>query len=290
MQHVSKGPARLGSAELSEVTANLSAAFLEKHRNRNFFLYIHTIECHDPYAPPEDFAKTFVSGTEEPSNIDVYDAEIRWADENLEQLASKLEELGLEKNTVLIVTSDHGEAFEEHEGMTKHGGKPYNELLHVPLIMRCPGFLPVGRVFNENLQMIDLTPTILDLMGAPLEEQFQGESLLPLILDGDSENFTDRTVYCYGRAIRAAIDGHWKLIYETGTRSIKLYDLRTDFGETRNLALENRSVAESIMAKMSEYLTEQQKLGAQIVKERDSATVRIDQDKIEQLEALGYLH
>jgi arylsulfatase A-like enzyme len=264
-------------------------AFLETHADRKFFMYVHTVEPHYPYSPPEQLARLFASPGQDPTDVDLYDAEIAYADSNLGKLVSKLKELGIYGNTLLIVTADHGEAFGEHEGIFKHSEKPYNELIHIPLIMNLPGLLPTGKVVKQNVQLIDIAPTILDMVNIQGNEQFQGMSLLPLITGGPREAFESRTVYAVGKGVTAAIRDDWKLLYSQD--KVNLYDLSTDPGETKNVASENASVVKSLEEELSSHQALQKRLAEQIRGSRPDEDTLLDVDPraIERLKALGYL-
>ncbi len=266
-----------------------ATGFLERCKDRNFFLYVHTIEPHDPYRPPTRLVDLFSPQGKEPADVDLYDAEIMHADSNLALLISKLKELGMYDDTLLIITADHGEAFREHEGITLHGSKPYNELIHIPLIVRLPGAVPGGRVVDHNVQLIDIAPTILDALNIHGNEQFQGMSLLPLITGGAADAFESRTVYSAGKGVTAAIRRDWKLMRSQD--GLSLYDLSTDFGETKSVAIENESIVRSLEEELSNYLAVQERIARQIRASTPDGEVPLDVDPraIEQLKALGYL-
>jgi len=266
-----------------------STAFLENCRDRSFFLYIHTVEPHWPYKPPEEFVRLFVPPGEDPENVDLYDAEIVRADSNIGLFISKLKELGMYDDTLLIITADHGEAFGEHEGIFKHADKPYNELIHIPLIMHLPGLLPTGKVVEQNVQLLDIAPTILDVLSIQRNEQFQGMSLLPLITGGPREALESRTVYAVGKGVTATIRDDWKLLKDQDKAS--LYDLSTDPGETKNVADENAPVVNSLEEELARHQALQEKLAQQMRGSRAEEDVALDVDPraIERLKALGYL-
>jgi arylsulfatase A-like enzyme len=266
-----------------------AAAFLEKHADRKVFLYVHTVEPHWQYKPPEEFVRRFVPAGQDPEDLDLYDGEIVRADSNLELLISNLKKLGICENTLLIVTADHGEAFGEHEGMLKHGEKPYNELIHIPLIMHLPGSLPAGEVVENNVQLIDIAPTILDILNIQGNEQFQGMSLLPLVTGGPPDAGVNRTVYATGKGVTAAIRDDWKLMHSQNR--VSLYDLSTDPGETQNVASENPSIVKSLEEELSSHKALQEKLAQQMrgARTEEDVSVEVDPRAIERLKALGYL-
>lgn len=264
--------------------------FLEMHKDRNFFLYVHTLEPHAPYAPPDQFANKFVMPGQNPAEIDLYDGEVLYADANLKRFISALKDAGVYDDTLLLVTSDHGEAFREHEGMTEHGGKPYNELIHIPLIMHLPGFQPKVNVVEQNVGLIDVGPTILDVLGVSPPDQFQGASLLPLVGGEVFGVFDDRRIYSRARGgdSMSVIDGNWKLLFSDSGKP-KLFNLAVDFGETKNLADTNEPLVTRLLDEAKVYAASQEKIGKAIRGGAEEGSVKLDQRTIEQLKRLGYI-
>lgn len=115
-----------------------------------------------------------------------YDGSIRAMDVEMGRLVERLHGLGLDERTLLVFTSDHGEEFFDH-GQMFHGQTVYGELARVPLVMRWPGVIPMDRVVDETVQLIDIMPTLLELTGLPPVDGVQGQSLVPLLAGGGSE-------------------------------------------------------------------------------------------------------
>ncbi len=239
-----------------EIT-NKAILCLENHRDR-YFLWLHYMDVHNPYAPEPKYLNQFctqlisrremkflwqkmlnkpgeVSQSELEILINLYDGEISYTDEIIGWLLHRLE------NTMVIVTADHGDEFGEH-GRFGHN-TVYDELLHVPLIMAGPG-IEGGVVIKNQVSLIDLAPTITDLVGIENPRSFQGESLLPT-LEGQNNAGTGTisTYVClFGLRQRniAYRTPDWKYIL---TESLdeghmlreELYDLENDPGETNNL-------------------------------------------------------
>jgi arylsulfatase A-like enzyme len=147
-------------------------AWLAQHPDEQFFLFVHTYQPHFPYTPPAryraDPSPRMVRSPAVPAAMyatydpDLYDAEVRYTDDSLAPLFAALEDLGLARETVVIVTSDHGEAFGEH-GRFLHGDQLYEEDLRVPLIWWAPGRIPPGRRLPAVASLADVVPTVLDL-------------------------------------------------------------------------------------------------------------------------------
>src|SRR5262249_44615780 len=157
---------------------------------------------------------------------------------------------GQAADTAVVVFSDHGEAFGEHrfggERMFFHGQTLYDELLRVPLMIRVPGVKP--RVVAENVMLIDLGPTLLDLVKAPIPPSMHGRSLLPAML---GEPPRKELVYAellpapsWNHQWRVLVDGKWKLIQKLSENTTELYDLSTDPTEQRNLAATHKDEVE----------------------------------------------
>jgi len=178
-----------------------------------------------------------------------YTLEVRWIDAVLGGLIDLLESRSLWDDTILVVTSDHGEGFWEHERLL-HGHTPYEEQIRVPLLVRAPPALgfPVGRR-TEPVGLIDLMPTLLELAGLPIPEHCRGESLLEalrgredaeraLLVDTGRERAlrTRDAKLLVRRGNGRRGDGHRGVDDEGGTPAVEFYDLAADPGESRNLA------------------------------------------------------
>jgi choline-sulfatase len=185
-----------------------AAGWLESEWKRDapFFLYLHTVEPHAPYTPPAPFRQRFApqvhderltrmnvfrrldEGTLAPTPelrqnlLDLYDAEIATSDAAFGELIDLLARRGLWEDTVVVFVSDHGEELYEHGGW-QHGKTLHTEMLDVPLIVHAPG-APDARTVQRQVQQVDVTPTILDLLGLPVPAVVEGHSLAPWILGG----------------------------------------------------------------------------------------------------------
>jgi len=170
-----------------------------------FFLFLHLIDPHSPYTPPSDFADKFNRGytgdvkpypvdTKNKFNapgfrsyplspedlthlIDLYDAEIASTDSEINSFLSGLDALDLRSSTILVVTSDHGEEFHDHDGL-EHGETLYEEQLRVPLIITGPGVEARGGTFDKLVRHMDIAPIILGLSGLRKPPAFMGEDLM----------------------------------------------------------------------------------------------------------------
>jgi len=199
-----------------------------------FFAYLHLLDVHWPYEPPDEAARLLGIASGRPADdrslrdavneghVDLtpaqleqivrrYDAEIRGVDTALGTLFDSLERLGND-DLIVVLTSDHGEAFLEH-GYLGHGSDLYEESVRVPLTVRLPGSRKAGTVVDLAVSTLDIMPTLLDLAGCP-EEEAEGRSLLPLFEGGRSK--PDRPAFAevrHGNTERQALWSRgWKLI------------------------------------------------------------------------------
>lgn len=274
-------------------------------RQRPFFLFLHTYAVHCPYNPPAPYDTMFTSAGALPIDSDKcnryyneqddftekhalylsdrYDGSIRYLDTQLEQFFAWLKEDKLFDDTIIIVTSDHGEEFFEH-GRIGHKKSLYRELISIPLIIGGPGIKP-QRV-PESVSNVDIFPTILELLGLPPSKQPEGHSLHAL-LHGQQEIFS-RPPYQYselhhGGKLRSLFDPsseHYILDLKNGES--KLFNSVAD-------PLEHKDVA----AAMSDRIIEWKGILERITKglvERPTGTVDpATKEQLEQLKTLGYL-
>lgn len=170
--------------------------------------------------------------------IAAYDSEIRYADEQIGRLISTLKSRGMYDDSIIIITSDHGENMVEHDTYFTHGNNLYNSLLRVPLLIKFPGQTSTKKVAG-NVRTIDILPTALDYDGIDAPD-IDGKSLLPVINDGNVD-FAERPVISY-RVDLAAQGARSVSVVKDGYKLIKnpvgpeFYNLAADKDETYNLA------------------------------------------------------
>ena len=259
--------------------------FLRQVGGQRFFLYVHYMDPHDRYDPPADFARF---GTAEPH--DRYLGEILYADDQIARLLREVDALGLRQNTLVVFIADHGEAFMEH-GFRVHGNTLHAEEVNVPLILRLPGRLPAGRRVTAQVRSIDAHATVLDLMGFATPRHLEGESLVSLAVDpaADAPPPADRVAISERRECFAGktplysiSDGRYKLILNGLAGKQMLYDVRTDPGEARNLAVGLPDVTRSMARRLAQFARERRAPAGDV-------EVNMSEETKRRLRALGYL-
>ncbi len=300
-------------------------AFLREIGSSPFFLYLHLADPHDPYTPPRDSplfpsqpltptAELFYQQPVKPKAketpvldrmklgllplddlthrqmIDLYDAEIGTADEQVGRILAGLVEAGLSEETVVFLTSDHGEEFWDHGGLG-HGQSHYQELLHVPLIAAGPGI--ERRRLAQPVSLIDLVPTIMDLAGLEAGG-LPGRSLRTVLT---SRRRKPAAVPVYSESLmRMDFHGDPLLLRSVRTRDLKLvldfrferkllFDLAADPGEQKNLGGEASGRRRQLLETLIQAHTANLSAGRRIT----AVAAEIPEDLEARLRALGYV-
>jgi hypothetical protein len=215
-------PSTKGKWSTGEDIMRAIEARLRRHDEGPLFLFFHDLDPHSPFD---------LGSVKKGSGREKYLSEIKLVDERIGQLRRSLEELGLTERTILIFSSDHGEGFGEH-GTSFHGGNLYDEQLDVPLLILHPQAPP--REVDEPVTLMDLGPTILDLMGLSTPAYFMGQSLVPY-LAGKTPTLT-RPIIAEGRLKQAMVlPNGLKLIRNKREKTFEIYDLNKDPKELDNL-------------------------------------------------------
>jgi arylsulfatase A-like enzyme len=226
--------------------------WIAEHREAPFFVFLHTYQVHGPYTPPPGFDlwKTYrKDGEERPITAETpgeirdryaYAGEVRYTDSQVGRLLDGLVSLGEAERTLVIITSDHGESFRYREGLLGHGWNVFDDTLRVPLIMRAPGLVPAGRRVAPPVSLVDITPTVLDLVEVPVPPTVEGRSLVPLFRDGGAPGFADRPVFAEVRIqtkrLVAIQQGPRKWIMDANAGGGRVYQPADDPAEERDLA------------------------------------------------------
>jgi len=241
--------------DTGELVTNEATKWLDRRaqsgERQPFFMWLHYFDPHEIYRdkPEYDFGS---------QDIDRYDEEIRYTDAQIERLFQVIEALPISKNTYVIIHSDHGEAFGDH-GKTHHGQSLYNEEVRVPLLIIGPG-LPQRRI-KTPVSLIDVTPTVLDLVGVePSPPEPRGVSLLSYATQVNTphppvviEMLKDST----HASRRALIAWPWKLHYSLKYQRYKLYDLSKDPTEEVDRSSASVRAVDRLMRRLKRFLSEE---------------------------------
>ncbi len=284
--HEMRGPPRSFRIDGTDIDAVMSALeFLRTYRDDRWFLYLHLMDVHQYVSGPE----TTVFGA---GYLDAYDNSILWTDRQLMLVVGELQELDILDRTLIVIASDHGEAFGEH-GSEGHARNLYQEVIHTPWVMSFPFRLPSPLVVKNETENVDLWPTVLDLLGLPPLETADGRSRVPELkgqwnpperdlgfaqLDRHWAKLEDGPA-----PMLAARDGHfWLIRHLDDPEHQELYDLAGDPGELSNIAEEEPAIVARMRDQMDRYLDAEVPWGG------GAPEVDIDDLQLRQLRALGY--
>ncbi|MBC8328984.1 MAG: sulfatase [Planctomycetes bacterium] len=252
-------------AETAVQVVDQAIAWLEKgdRHQQPFFLFLHLWDPHYDYQPPADYAQRFHPGWQgmdgvdfyknwkagreySPDEVDhakaLYDAEIRYTDDHIARLYAQLEAWGIADQVILAIVSDHGDEFYEHQ-LIGHHKTLYQEIVHVPMVLRAPGLAPAGRRLKGTAAIYDLAPTLLDLAGLEPWPDRTGKSLRPMWTGDDA----DRTVVFQlehpGRKVflKGWRQGKDKVLFQWQPRKESyrwVFDLAADPGEFKPTVLQ----------------------------------------------------
>lgn len=291
--------------------------WVRKNHDNKFFLFVHYFDIHYPYDPPDGYAHMFHKDDYDGriygigKSLDflqpqptaeqisqtraLYDGEIAYTDDQFRRLISLLDDYKLMDRTIVVVFADHGEGFGEHK-LFAHGNSLYQELMHIPAMIRFPGGDHAGKRIKGITRTIDILPTVLDYLEADTEEALQGVSLMPEIKSGVNRDllfFSDGIRYA--SCLRA---GDWKMInnYIMEEEVIKLiggrkpeyelYNLKDDPAESKIVTDENPEKVAELKEIIKKFWTINKKWKKGFVMGRSG---EIDEDVLKGLRQLGYI-
>jgi arylsulfatase A-like enzyme len=272
-----------------------------------FFLFMHFFDAHHSYdLTPDKYMKMFKTDPElvkilETRNqnpkhklkINKYDASIRYLDEELSRFREFLELAGIYDNCLIIITADHGEGLGEH-GWFYHGLYVYEEQMHVPLIIRFPQGVHAGKRIEALVDLVDITPTILDFSELPPIKDARGKSLLPLV-KGEVNSIRDYEYFerrwykkknrrggkNWAQGEKFGVRGdRWKYIWASNEPE-ELYDLEADPHELKNIAPAHPEEVSTLKEEMEKYWV--------LVDKGEIKPQKLDKETRKELKALGYL-
>jgi arylsulfatase A-like enzyme len=223
--------------------------------------------------------------------IDRYDGEIAQNDHSIEMLAGKMKDLGILDRSLVVVASDHGEEFLEH-GFGAHGQSLYSELIHTVLLFWSPVLLPQSGRVAGPVQLVDIQPTILDLLGLKPPGGIEGRTLLPLMRAGQPGSTAPAMSTKLALPSATADSGVPEyLIYRPQAarahmKEIELFDHRTDPGDRSDVAAQHPDVVARMKDELRNWMTQESAVKERVGK---SGERTLDNATIQRLRSLGYL-
>ena len=264
------------SERRGDKVADAFIGWLEGNAGSRFFSWVHFFDPHMPHDPPSPYKEEF--------SKDLYDGEVAFMDHELGRVIDALRAKNVLDRTLIVVAGDHGEALGEKEELD-HGIFIYDGTMKVPLIFYADKRLPGGLIVDSRVRLIDVMPSILDMLGVPVNREVQGTSLLPYIegkKDGDLtcylESYYPPETFGWSELV-GIIDGDWKFI--RAPRS-ELYNLKTDAKEEKDLVSREARTAALLNRKLEEII----KAGTSKTKPGRRTLSREEEDR---LRSLGYI-
>jgi arylsulfatase A-like enzyme/tetratricopeptide (TPR) repeat protein len=256
--------------------------WFEKNYQKKFFSWIHLYDPHTPYEPPEPYKTRFSKW-----QWGLYDGEIAYVDKLIGNVLDKLIEKDVLERTLIVIVGDHGESLGQHKE-NAHGFFIYDVATSVPLIIHFPSQNLRANKVNARVETIDIMPTLLQILGLPLPSEVQGESLLPLILDKNS----DQESFAYSESYYPRYHYGWselKSIQNSRYKYIQaprpeLYDIVNDPNELTNIYGQKIRVGKQFEEKLNSLL---EKMSAEGIEEKGPQ--KLDEEAMEKLMALGYV-
>lgn len=280
--------AQFSNSEDQEMFARLEGWSDELGKQKKYFLYIHFNDCHAPYLRRAPWFEK--KNTPRETKISAYDSEISCVDDKIRRLA---ERCGWDKDTLIIVTADHGEEFREHGGIG-HGRTLYAEVINVPMLFVFPDGRFAGKKIGTHVISLDILPTLREYIGGKRGPAEEGMDLMPL-LRGREKKAAERCLFShllfqnragFQKLHRAAIDGEWKHVFVDGgpKKSLReLFHLKNDPGDRNDVLKDHSAAADRLARRCLEFEN-----GAKTF----SATARkvdLSEKKREELRTLGYV-
>jgi arylsulfatase A-like enzyme/cytochrome c-type biogenesis protein CcmH/NrfG len=247
-------------------TLKLSRDWLRSVKEKPFFFFFHIYEPHTPYAPPEPYASRYPLR---------YDGEIASADHVVGELIDELKSLGVYDRAVVVLLSDHGEGLNDH-GEEEHGVLLYNEAIHVPLIVKLPKAQKAGGTTARPVELLDVAPTVLGLLGLETPKLMPGVSLLAESVPPRriySETFYPRLHFGWNELFSLIDENHH---YIEGPDP-ELYDRNKDPGEKTNVLRDERRVYGTMRKDLEAY------------DRRLAPPAAVDEETRQAMQSLGYI-
>lgn len=276
----------------ADATTRQALAWLGgRPQGRPFFLWVHYFDPHTPYEAPADYRFPAPAEGSAASGdralAAAYDGEVRFADAELGRLVQELESRHLAEDTLVVVTSDHGEGLGQH-GVAEHGSVVYEEATRVPLVFRWKGRLAAGLRWAGPVELLDVLPSVAELLGAGPLAAVQGLSLAPVAtgarraVDAPRPVFLQREWQGRGGELFGVRDRDHKYVERRNAARVlrrELYDLASDPGELRDVAAQQAQRAEQLARLLEAWRTRVARAPRQ----------KVDPESVEGLRALGYV-
>lgn len=292
-------------------TTDAAIQWMTEHADKPFFAMVHYFDPHLTYSPPSEYRRRFADPQDRASdeilfgkrrdmvelrmgkrNVadlpikrmeKLYDGEIAYMDSQIARLIQWLRDMGLMDHTIVVLTSDHGEEFLEHQGY-EHGHTLYDELLHVPLVF-LGADVPGGVTVSRTVGLMDVAPTLLHLAGLQVPDSFRGQRLTPAF---EGAPLLDRAILSEGNmwgpswhALR--YQNQKVIVAPMGNRSrLMFFDLATDPTESRNTVHQNVDIARQMRSDI-EVILKSASVGA------NSTPLKLTDEELNRLESLGYV-
>lgn len=268
--------------------------------DEKFFMWLHYMDVHYPFKPPEKAFESLgyvplskrravsLNGKmqERPDEmteadvedlIKLYDAEIRYTDMQIGRVIDSLDQRNLLDNTLVIITADHGEAFGEH-GRFGHHAYPYEELIRIPLVIAGPEV--ASTTITQQVSLLDLPPTVLDLLNIEVPETMEGESFRPALTGESIDERIAMTISASGELFgcRTSV---WKYIFRWGDDEEYLFHLAADPEESKNVLDAHPDVADRFRTIITDYRTK--------IDAGTGSNIEYEAEVKERLADLGYM-
>jgi arylsulfatase A-like enzyme len=257
-------PPRKEGEYLTDREADEAVAFIRKHRDRPFFLYMAHYAVHTPLMAKKDLTDKYKAKAPTQQKNATYAAMVQSVDESTGKILAALDDCGLAESTVVIFTSDNGGLLGPTDNSPLRAGKgwPYEGGIRVPLIVRWPGAVKAGSTSDVPVTSVDYLPTICRAAGVdlPAGRAIDGENLAP-VLAGTGRLKRDAIYWHFphyrGRAIppySIIREGHWKLIKRYDGKEFELFNLKDDLGEQTDLSEKMPEKVRQLDAKLAAWL------------------------------------
>jgi len=274
----------VGAEEINKIILNKKNTILSN--KQKYFLYIHYMDPHAPYHKRKPWYDNKKNG-KVPISVSAYDSEISFVDKHIKEL---YKEFGWNKNTILIITADHGEGLWDH-GTMGHGLTLHREEIQVPLIIKLPNNKKEQRI-GVNVSTIDILPTVCELIGLSKNKYVTGKSLVPLMMKRENK-LSNRFLFSHllkinkGKRIEfnSVIYKKWHFLFSSNG-DYKLYKMLTDIKENKNefKSKKGKEIAKKFLYKLKKFKKTCKKFATK------SSTVIISKKDNEKLKTLGYIN